>query len=74
MIDVTAAPNVPVPNNINYKEATICTYRSVVSVRTSTAKSVTSRLDDFIAGNVASLRQPNEVFKEFVNTERSTGS
>ena len=74
LIDVTAAPNAPVPNNLNYKEATICTYRSVVSVRTSTAKSVTSRLDDFIAGNVASLRQPNEVFKEFVNTERSTGS
>ena len=54
--------------------ATICAYCSVASVRTSTAKSVTSRLDDFIAGNVASLRQPNEVFKEFVNTERSTGS
>ena len=74
LIDVTAAPNAPVPNNQNYKEATICTYRSVVSVRTSTAKSVTSRLDDFIAGNVASLRQPNEVFKEFISMERSTGS
>ena len=74
MIDVTAAPNVPVPSSLNYKEATIGTYRSVASVRTSTAKSVTSMLDDFIAGNVASLRQPNEVFKEFVNTERSTGS
>ena len=74
LIDVTAAPNVPVPSSLHYKEATIGTYRSVASVRTSTAKSVTSRLDDFIAGNVASLRQPNEVFKKFVNTERSTGS
>ena len=74
LIDVTAAPNVPVPSSLHYKEATIGTYRSVASVRTSTAKSVTSRLDDFIAGNVASLRQPNEVFREFINTERSTGS
>ena len=74
LIDVTAAPNVPVPSSLHYKEATIGTYRSVASVRTSTAKSVTSRLDDFIAGNVASLRQPNEVFREFINTERTTGS
>ena len=74
LIDVTASPNAPVPDSQNYKEATICAYRSVVSVRTSTAKSVVSRLDEFIAGSVANLRQPNEVFKEFINTERPTGS
>ena len=74
LIDVTAAPNVPPPSSLHYKEATIGTYRSVTSVRTSTAKSVISRFDDFIAGNVASLRKPNEVFREFINTERATGS
>ena len=74
LIDVTAAPNVPPPSSLHYKEATIGTYRSVTSVRTSTAKSVISRFDDFIAGNIASLRQPNEVFREFINTERATGS
>ena len=74
LIDVTAAPNVPPPSSLHYKEATIGTYRSVTSVRTSTAKSVISRFDDFIAGNVASLRKPNEVFREFINTERTTGS
>ena len=53
LIDVAAAPNVLVPSSLHYKEATIGTYHSVTSVRTSTAKSVISRFDDFIAGNVA---------------------
>ena len=74
LIDVTTAPNVPPPSVLLYKEATIGTYRSVTSMITSTAKSVVSKFNDFIAGNVANLRKPNEVFREFINPEINTGS
>ena len=73
-IDVTTAPNVPPPSALLYKDATIGTYRAVTSMITTTAKSVVTKFNEFIAGNVANLRKPKEVFREFINPETNSGS
>ena len=73
LMDTTAAPNTPLPSFNDYKEATVGTYRSVSSVRTATAKSVIQRMEEFLTGKVSKLRQPLEIFPEFVNPVRPTG-
>ena len=73
LMDTTAAPNTPLPSFNDYKEATVGTYRSVSSVRTATSKSVIQRMEEFLAGKVAKLRQPLEICPEFVNPVRPTG-
>ena len=73
LLDVTVAPNTPLPSLNDYKEATISAYRSVVSVRTATAKSVTERMNEFQSGSTVSLRQPLEVFPRYRNLDRATG-
>ena len=73
-IDVTTAPNVPPPSALLYKDATIGTYRAVTSMITTTAKSVATKFNEFLNGNVANLRKPKEVFREFINPETNSGS
>ena len=73
-IDVTTAPNVPLPSALQYKDATIATYRAVTSMITTSAKSVAAKFNDFLNGNLANLRKPKEVFREFINPETNSGS
>ena len=73
LIDVTASADSPLPSINDYKEATVGCYRSVVSVRTASAKSVEARMAEFLAGTEGSLRTPVEVFPAFINPDRSTG-
>ena len=73
-IDVATAPNVPLPSALQYKDATISTYRAVTSMITTTAKSLAGKFNDFLNGNPANLRKPKEVFREFINPETNSGS